>query len=231
MTIQNLKRNGLTQGIIHKNHRVENFKNFEYISILKMKFIILIFLIVVLSLNAKALAVASDYLEGNALSLMEGSSRIYSIRLQNPDSYEARFKVDYDGQFMKAMDFKEEYVLPPKSTARIEFNVTAPKYDEKNSLFVASYTVHQLSGGSGGTFFLTKISKNFKLKVEKKPDANKNQDKPDVDYDNGFHVNYNYVVYAIAALAFLLYVFRKKLAKNNKAQAKKIFTKNRKIIK
>lgn len=228
MAIQNLKRNGLTQEIIHKNNLIENFKNIRHILTLKMKLIIPIFLIIALSLNAKALAVASDYLEDNTLTLMESSSRIYSIRLQNPDSLEARFKVDYDNQFMKVMDFKEEYVLPPQSTARIEFNVTAPKYDEKDSLFVVSYTVHQLSSGSQGTFFLTKLSKNFKLKVEKKPSADKSQDKPDVGYDYKTYVNYNYVVYATAALAFLLYVFRKKFVKK---KAKKEFHKNRKIIK
>lgn len=220
MAIQNLKRNGLTPGIIHKKvSKLEISKMFRHILNLKMKQIIPIFLIIALSLNAKALAVASDYLEDNTLTLMEGSSRIYSIRLQNPDPYEARFKVDYDNKFMKTMDFKEEYVLPPKSTARIEFNVTAPKYDEKDNLFVVSYTVHQLSGG---TFFLTKISKNFKLKVEKNLNASKNQDKPYVDYNNGFHVNYGYAAYAIAVLAFLLYIFRKKLTKK---KHKKIFTK------
>src|SRR3989338_10954539 len=123
MAIRNLKRNGLTPGIIHKNIGVD-FKNI-YILTLKMKLIIPIFLIIALSLNAKALAVASDYLEGNTLTLMEGSSRIYSIRLHNPDSYESRLKVDYARQFLTAMDFKEEYILQPKSTARIEFNVTA----------------------------------------------------------------------------------------------------------
>ncbi len=191
-----------------------------------MKALISVFLIVALSLNAKALAVASDYLEGNVLSLTEGSSRIYSIRLQNPDSYETRFKVDYDGQFMRAIEFKEEYTAPPTSSVRIEFNVTAPKYDQNNNLFVVSYTVHQLSGGSGGTFFLTKISKNFKLKVEKSPNAGKTQDKPYVGYDNKSYVNYNYVVYAIAVLAFLLYVF----SKIAKKQGKNVL-KNRKIIK
>src|SRR3989338_7755174 len=180
MAIRNLKRNGLTPGIIHKNIGVD-FKNI-YILTLKMKAIISIFLIIALSLNAEALAVASDYLEGNTLMLIEGSSRIYSIRLQNPDPYEARLKLDYDSQFMKAMGFEEEYVLPPKSAARIEFNVTAPKYDEKNSMFVISYTVYQLSGGSGGSFFLTKISKTFKLKVKKKPDENPS--KLDVKHDD-----------------------------------------------
>ena len=215
MAIRNLKRDGLTPGIIHKKvSKLEISKMFRHISPLKMKLIIFIFLIAVSSLNAKALAVASDYLEGNILALMEGSSRIYSIRLQNPDSYEARFKVNYDRQFMKAMGFEEEYVLPPQSTARIEFNVTAPKYDEKDNLFAVSYTVHQLSGGRGGTFFLTKISKNFKLKVEKKPDENPG--KLEVKHDYKFFANYNYAVYAIAILAFLLYILGRGLLKKTK---------------
>ena len=227
MAILNSKTSGLIPEIIHK--KVLELKMFKHISISKMKSAILIFLIIALSLNAKALAVASDYLEDNTLTLMEGSSKIYSIRLQNSDSYEARFKVDYDKQFMKAMDFKEEYIIPPKLSVRIEFNVTAPKYNDNNDVFVVSYTIHQLSAGSGGTFFLTKISKNFKLKVEKNTNANKNINNLDVNYGSKFYVNYGYLAYAVVALAFMLYVFRKKLFKKNKAR--RSFYKNRKIIK
>ena len=175
-----------------------------------MRVVILILLSMVLSLDAKALAVASDYLEGNILTLMEGSSKIYSIRLQNPDSSESRVKVDYDTQFMKAADFKEEYILPPQSSTRIEFNVIAPKYDKYNNLFTVGYTVHQLSSPSGGGIpFLTKINKNFKLKVAKNP--------------NKFYINYDYAAYAVIASVFLLYVFRKKYAKKRSKRKSRKF--------
>src|SRR3989338_7698961 len=123
-----------------------------------MRAVVLILLSIALSLDAEALAVTSDYLESNTLTLVEGSSKIYGIRLQNPDSIESRVKVDYDTQFMKAIGFREEYALPPQSTASIEFNVTAPKYDKKNNMFTISYTVHQLTAPAGGGIpFLTKI--------------------------------------------------------------------------
>src|SRR3989344_909772 len=138
-----------------------------------MRALILSLLVLFLNLNAEnaeAIAVASDYLEDNTLTLIEGTSKIYRIQLQNPDSFEIKYKVDYDDQFMKAIDFKEEYILPPKSSISIEFNVTAPKYDTKNNIFAVSYTVHQLTGGDGGGIpFLTKINKNFKLKVARDP--------------------------------------------------------------
>ena len=159
-----------------------------------MRWLVLISFSILLSLNAKALAVASDYLDDNTLALVEGTSKIYSIRLQNPDSFESRVKIDYDGQYMKAMDFKEEYVLPPKSSTRIEFNVTAPKYNKNNNEFVISYTVHQLSGTSGGGIpFLTKINKNFKLRVARDPSK--------------FYLDYDYAAFAAIILTFLLYVF------------------------
>ena len=175
-----------------------------------MRLIVLFLILLVSGLGVKALAVASDYLEGNTLTLIEGSSKIYSIRLQNPDSYESRVKVDYDAQFMKAIDFKEEYILPPQSSTRVEFNITAPKYDKNNDLFALSYTVHQLSGPAGGGIpFLTKINKNFKLKVIQDP--------------NKFHINYDYVTYAVIALVFLLYVFRKKIAMKRKRHKSRKF--------
>ncbi|MBI2542174.1 hypothetical protein HYV80_05685 [Candidatus Woesearchaeota archaeon] len=155
-----------------------------------------------LSLNAKALAVASDYYDDNTLTLTDGASKIYSIRLQNSDSDDYRVKVDYDKQFMRAIDFKEEYVLPPKSSTRIEFNVTAPRYDKKNNLFTLSYTVHQLTApAEGGIPFLTKINKNIKLKVIKDP--------------NKFYIDYFSLGY-VAALLLLAFAALKKVAKKQK---------------
>ncbi len=158
-----------------------------------MKEVILILLCLLLSSNAKALAVASDYLEDNTLVLAEGNSALYSIRLQNPDSYELKVKVDYDSHYMKAINAMEEYTLPPQSSTRIEFNVTAPVYDKKNDLFAVSYTIHQLTGPSGGGIpFLAKINKHFKLKSIKNP--------------NRPRIHYGYGASAVIALAFLLYV-------------------------
>ena len=161
-----------------------------------MRVVILILLILALSLNVEAIAVASDYLESNTLELIEGSSKIYKINLQNPESYETIYRVDYSGEFMKAIDFKEEYTLPPKSSESIKFNVTAPKYKKDNNVFTLSFTVHQLSGGGGGGIpFLTKINKQFKLKAVKDPDR--------------FHINYFYVVYVIILLIIIFFLFKK----------------------
>ena len=176
-----------------------------------MRAVIFIFLIAALSFEANALAVVSDFLPNNTLVLVEGTSAIYSIRLQNPDVYEVRYKVDYDQQFMKALDYKEEYMVTPQSSLRIEFNVTAPRYEKNNNVFGIGYTIHQLTGAAGGGIpFLTKINKNFKLKVIKNP--------------NKSYINNDYLAYAAILLAFLLYIFWKKNAKRKKY-------KNRKIIK
>jgi len=163
-----------------------------------MKVVVLILVSLVLILNVNALAVASDYLEKNRLQLLEDTSTIYSIRLQNPDSHDSIVKVTYNDNYMKAINFKEEYILPPKSSTRIEFNVTAPKYNKNNNIFDLSYTVHQLSGPGGGegVSFLTKISKSVKLEVVKNPSK--------------LHINYFHVVYVIALLVIIFFLLRKK---------------------
>ncbi len=61
-----------------------------------MRVIVLILLSLALVLDVNAIAVASDYLENNTLKIIEGTSGIYSIRLQNPYSYESIVKVSYD---------------------------------------------------------------------------------------------------------------------------------------
>ena len=185
---------------------------------------VLVFLSTVLILDVGALSVASDYLEGNTLQLVEGNSTVYSIRLQNPEQYELRVKVDYDARFMQTAGFKDEYVLQPQETARIEFNITAPKYKKGENIFSLSYTVHQLSGAGGsGVGFSPKISKGFKLEVLKSPDR--------------FYIDPLYIVLPAMALAFLLFVSRKNimnLAKNrSRVFSKRKFNafKSRKIIK
>lgn len=167
-----------------------------------------------LSLDAGALAVASDYLEDNTLKLVEGNSTIYGIRLQNPDDYDLAVKVDYDKGLMQAIDFKEEYLVHPGETASVKFNITAPKYKKGENIFPLTYTVHQLGIGGSGVGFSPKISKGFKLEVAKSPDR--------------FYIDPLYIVLAAMALAFLLFVSRKKimdLAKNRS----RIFFKKRLI--
>ena len=192
-----------------------------------MRFIILALFLILSSLllisGVEALSVASDFLEKNRLILTEETSAIYSIRLQNPEKDEIDVKVTYDSTFMKAIGFKEEYTLPPQSSVRIEFNVTAPKYIKNNNLFGIGYTVHQLTGAGSGIGFLPKISKNVKLEVVKDPDR--------------LYIDPLHIVYAAMALAFLLFVSRKNirnLIKNRNrvfSKRKLSASKSRKIIK
>ena len=176
-----------------------------------MRVIILIILLLALISNVEALAVVSDYLEKSTLEVIEETSTIYSIRLQNPESYEVKVKVDYNDEYMKAIDLKEEYTLDPKSSTRIEFNVTAPKYNKKNNEFTVGYTIHQLSGGGGGIGLLPKINKQFKLRVTKDP--------------NKFYIEdyYKYIPHAAIILLVIYFLLRKELS------SKKF--RNRKIIK
>jgi len=184
-----------------------------------MRFIILFISVLLLIPSVESIAVASDHLEKNTLNLTEGTSVIYSIRLQNQDSSQIRYKVTYDDSLMKIIDFKEEYTVDPKSTTRIEFNVTAPEYIKNKNIFTLSYTVHQLSGGGGsGIPFLTKINKQFNLKVIKHPDR--------------FYIDPFYFVLALGAIAFLSLIYRKRIMalwiKRNKIKNR---FKSRKVIK
>lgn len=157
--------------------------------------IFLLLVLVTASLSVNAISVASDYLADDTLVLIQGTSKIYSIRLQNPTDYEVSLKVDYDNTYMKAMDYKEIYTLAPKETGyRILFNVTAPK---KLGVYKASYTVSEVEpSGGGGLPIRLKINKTFSLKVIKDP--------------NKFYLSYEHAAYAVIVLAFLFYVFRKK---------------------
>lgn len=149
-----------------------------------------------------ALGVASDFLEQNTLTLTEGMSKIYGIRLQNNGPNEVKAKVFYDNRFMNAIDFKDEYIIPPNSKVEILFNITAPKYDKDIEFHSVGYTLHQLSATSGeGVPLLSNINKNFKLKVL--------QDETKID------INYWKLVYIFIILVIIFMIFKKRKNKPN----------------
>src|SRR3989338_3201229 len=119
------------------------------------------------SAESNAIAVASDYLVNNTLELIRGTSTLYSIRLQNPTDYEAAIKVDFDNSYMKAIDYREVYILAPRETGyKILFNITAP---EKPGLYSVGYTVSEVESGGSGLGLLLKINRNFNLRVIEDP--------------------------------------------------------------
>ena len=172
---------------------------------MKIKYLIFALMVLALSFKVDAIAVASDYLENNTLELVEGGSAIYSIRLQNPTDNEIGMKLDYDSTFMKVADYKDLYILQPRSNYKILFNVTAPK---KPGLHSVSYTVSEVEpGGGAGVGLLLKINRNFNLKIIRDPSK--------------FHMD-NEVWYAAAAIILLIYFVRKeRLEKRSRAKSKR----------
>ncbi|MBI2559198.1 hypothetical protein HYW20_07800 [Candidatus Woesearchaeota archaeon] len=161
-----------------------------------MKIIIfLLFALSIMAVSANAISVVSDYLVDDTLVLIQGESKIYSIRLQNPTDNEVGIKLDYDRKLMKAVDYKEVYILPPKTAGyRVLFNVTAP---EETGLYDVSYTVGEVEPSGGGSLpILLKINRNFKLKVVENPKK--------------FKLGYGSIIFATAILAFVLHIFIKK---------------------
>lgn len=162
------------------------------------------------SLKANAISFASDHLENDTLVLIRSSSKIYGIRLQNPTDSEVGVKIEYDNAFMKIINYKEVYKLPPRETGySISFNVTAPK---KPGIYNVGYTVMEVeSGGGGGLPIRLKINRNFKLKVIEGP--------------NKFYIDY-FSLSFIAVLLLLAFAILKKVIKKQKPSIKKLAKKD-----
>lgn len=158
--------------------------------------IFILFMAIILSLNVNALAVVSDYLENDTLLLVDGTSKLYSIRLQNPSSEKINLQLTYDNTTAKIIDYKEIYTIPPKTNKPILFNISAPKAKPSDT-YTVSYTVHQLPGTGPGVPILLKINKNFKVKIIKDP--------------NKFYISdyYQYTPYAIIILIIILFLLKK----------------------
>ena len=186
----------------------------------------LLAVMVILSLSVNAISVASDYLANGTLELPEGASKIYSIRLQNPTDNEISIKLDYDAAFMKAIDYKEVYIVAPKTAGyRIEFNVTAP---QKPGLYAISYTVSEVEPSAGGGLpILLKINKNFKLRVIEglNRKASEVSDRILSEDPNKFSIAYSGLAFAVMLLIAVFFLFIKKKGikkKNNRKVNKEI---------
>ena len=179
---------------------------------MKMRLIIFITLIVLLSFNAHALSIASDFLENDTLFLMDGASKLYGIRLQNPASEQVYLQIAYDSPIAKIIDYEETYIIPAKSSRSVFFNVSAPNSTPGDSYSVG-YTVYQLSGSGSGVGIALKINKNFNVKITENPDksyVNKSDISSNFNYGNKA-----YVAYAAIILLILIYAI-KKMVKHRK---------------
>ena len=191
------------------------------IKVKNMKHLTLILAVFALiSFKVNAISVASDYLVNDTLELISGTSKIYSIRLQNPTDKEAGIKLDYDSTFMRARNYQNKYTLPPKTSGyRIEFNITAPK---EPGLYRIGYTVSEVEPAeNSGLPLRLKINKNFYLRAiegSKMPE--------DLNMPNASHAvpsNYSGLVYAaiLILIIFLFFIWKSSLKSKR----------NRKVIK
>ena len=158
------------------------------------------------SFEVYAISVASDYLANDTLELLEGASKIYGIRLQNPTNNEVGIKLDYDKTFMKVINYNEVYTLRPKETGYgISFNVTAAK---KPGTYEVGYTVGEVEpSGGGGLPIRLRISRSFKLRVIEDPN------KTDISYSNKTRISYSGLAYAAVLLTIGLVLVRKIMLK------------------
>ena len=155
-------------------------------------FLLLAFALVIMQANS--LSFVSDSLTNNTMELIDGTSRLYGIRLQNPSDNEIGVKLDYDTEFMKVIDYKDVYVLQPKETGYgILFNVTAPK---KTGSYTLGYTVSEVEpGGGSGLALRVKINRSFTLKIIENPKK--------------IHINYLLVAYVILLIIAMIAIVRK----------------------
>jgi hypothetical protein len=121
--------------------------------------------ILVISLQASAISVVSDFLENDTLVLKEHESKLYGIRIQNGKDYSQHFRVTYDGEYATILDYKGQYEVPPKSSVSIKFNLSSDKMPKGEPISIG-YSVHELSGAGEGVPILLSINKNFNVKVE-----------------------------------------------------------------
>ncbi len=117
---------------------------------------------VFLAPNAGALGIASDYLEDNTITLIEGSSADYGIRIQNPENKEINVAVEFDRRFFSLKEGQPEYPIPPKSGRSIKFEVGATGMEE--GMYDAGYAVYQTGAGIS-----LKLANSIKIKVIEDP--------------------------------------------------------------
>jgi hypothetical protein len=134
-----------------------------------MKRLIFIFFLILLLKETVAIGIVTNYLENNTLKLMEGTSTLYEMQIQNTDA-EMKVKVGLNSEIAYIIDHKAEYFLPAGvSHTPVYFNITAPLNAKAGDEHVINYYVEPLSTDGGSIQFALRMNKNFKVKIIEDP--------------------------------------------------------------
>jgi len=136
---------------------------------MKKLFIILAFFVSIMlfSVGVYAIGVAQEYLNDNTLYLAPGTSRLFTITLQNGDSDDIKVRIVLDSEIATITDALEIYTIPAKFYDMfIRLNITVPKDANIGAIYPISYYVQPITEADGSMIPINlRINKHFNVKV------------------------------------------------------------------
>lgn len=123
--------------------------------------------IILCSVFIQALGVAQEYLEDNTLYLKPGTSRLFTVTLQNEDDEEVKIKFVVASEIITIINPEEYYTIPAKFyDTRIRLNIFVPQDAKIDTVYPINYYVQPMANSDGGMIPLNlRINKQFFVKV------------------------------------------------------------------
>ena len=128
---------------------------------------LLLFFSVILAANSFALGIASDFLVNNTMELEKGESKLYGVRIQNPQLDVKRVVFGFQSDIAKVVDYKEVYEFSEEQRViPILINITAPKNAHRGQEFTVGYYIEPVEVPGQGLSIKTRIDKGFTVRIK-----------------------------------------------------------------
>ena len=117
-----------------------------------------------LSMQVMAMGIASDFLEQDTMRLAPGETRLYGIRLQNPEPKDVWVRAGVESEIAQLVNPQERYLLKAGSYANaLSIEVRAPE-DAAGTRFIVGYWMQPESEG-GNVPIAVRIERSFTVQI------------------------------------------------------------------
>jgi hypothetical protein len=147
---------------------------------------ILVIFILLISGSVHAIGVAQEYLKDNILQMAPGTTRIFTITLQNSDNSSLNVKLSLNSKIASIIQYQEIYTIPPMFyDLYIRLNITVPADAKIGEIYPVDYFVQPLVLADGAMIPINlRINKHFSVLAANQSQEEQQSPTPTIEIGN-----------------------------------------------
>jgi uncharacterized integral membrane protein len=136
---------------------------------MRVRLIIYLLVVILLSINAHAFGLSYQYLENNTLKLYPGQTYTFQLTVPNNEEEEANVNISIDSAIATVVGSPELKVPAKTYDKYFLFNITVPENAQPGDVYNINYLVSPVGRGEGQVPIVVRYDRNFKVLVVEKP--------------------------------------------------------------